>query len=313
ETAWEGQLLDFSSVSMARYSLVLPFSCSYSDWLPLLLMERGWRLSEKTMLMQRPPSEVGSPDMVQKPWILNPDPESPFPACFPWAWGASHPRMPQNMMDSPGTFKGFSICERALCLHASTKGVLLGSLSGQVVHMHSFIGGLEFLNQNLGVELNEYRGKEGDSTPQVATKRLPTPSSPCCPPDCEAGAVLCLMLNIWNYLLQYFNIYYIDFALNAFLATVLIFLHLLSCKMQEATVSTTEALLHNMGIWALEAHQADGIRTHEVVICHCFGLSLEEPKDCLSFATSWLVASSGFTYEVILGPGHKIGALHRDL
>lgn len=56
-------------------------------------------------------------------------------------------------------------------------------------------------------------GKEGDSTPQVATKGLPTPII--CPPDCEAGAVLCLMLNIWNYLLQYFNIYYIDFALNA--------------------------------------------------------------------------------------------------
>lgn len=31
----------------------------------------------------------------------------------------------------------------------------------------------------------------------------------------QTRAALCLWLNIWNYLLQYFNIYYIDFALNA--------------------------------------------------------------------------------------------------
>lgn len=31
----------------------------------------------------------------------------------------------------------------------------------------------------------------------------------------QTRPALCLRLNIWNYLLQYFNIYYIDFALNA--------------------------------------------------------------------------------------------------
>lgn len=58
---------------------------------------------------------------------------------------------------------------------------------------------------------------------------------------------------------------------------------LLNWKMWGETVSTTEALLQDMGIWALEAHHIDGIRTRGIVICHCFGLSLEAPKDCLSF------------------------------
>jgi hypothetical protein len=79
------------------------------------------------------------------------------------------------------------------------------------------------------------------------------------------------------------------------------------------TVSTAEVPLHNMGIWDLEAHCVDGVRTHGFVICHCFGLSLEAPKDCLFFATSGLVTSSGFTYEAILGSGHKTGVLHKDL
>lgn len=65
------------------------------------------------------------------------------------------------------------------------------------------------------------------------------------------------------------------------------------------------------GIPALAAHQADGIRTCGFIIC--FGLSLEESENCLSFATSGLVASSGFTYKVILGSGHKTGAPHRVL
>lgn len=54
----------------------------------------------------------------------------------------------------------------------------------------------------------------------------------------------------------------------------------LSCKLWEGTVSTTGAPLHNAGIWASEAHQFDEIGAHErVLICHCFRLSLEAPKD----------------------------------
>lgn len=51
ETALEGHLLHFSSVRTTQYSLVLPFSCPHSGWLPPLLMERGWRLSAKTVLV----------------------------------------------------------------------------------------------------------------------------------------------------------------------------------------------------------------------------------------------------------------------
>lgn len=72
-----------------------------------------------------------------------------------------------------------------------------------------------FFRRAQEISADERRGREGGITPRVVTTGLPTPSSPCWPPDCEVRVVLCLVLNIWNYLLQYFNIYYIDFALNA--------------------------------------------------------------------------------------------------
>ena len=64
------------------------------------------------------------------------------------------------------------------------------------------------------MRLKESRRK--DVTPSVSIRSLSHPILSLLPfLDAQTRAELCLQLNIWNYLLQYFNIYYIDFALNA--------------------------------------------------------------------------------------------------